>query len=121
MFDEKLSAVSCRCLHYWGFTYCGSDRAGEAMQHRTTIKCAVLLVSYRLIDGRKCWYEGKPMLSKSLLHWRPAQTARADDPEQEPILPASQFNFLDAQASLPDDSDSFEARWPRRFFQAVGK
>jgi len=23
--------------------------------------------SYRLIDGRKCWYEGKPLLSKSLL------------------------------------------------------
>src|SRR5260370_40654275 len=23
--------------------------------------------SYRLIDGRKCWYEGTPMLSKSLL------------------------------------------------------
>ena len=43
-FDEKLSAVSFRCLHYWGFTYCCSDRAGEAMQHRTTIKCAVLLV-----------------------------------------------------------------------------
>ena len=25
--------------------------------------------SYRLIDGRKCWYEGKPGLSKSLLEW----------------------------------------------------
>jgi hypothetical protein len=25
--------------------------------------------SYRLIDGRKCWYEGKPALSKSLLEW----------------------------------------------------
>jgi hypothetical protein len=25
--------------------------------------------SYRLIDGRKCWYEGKPMLSKALLEW----------------------------------------------------
>ena len=23
--------------------------------------------SWRMIDGRKCWYEGKPMLSKSLL------------------------------------------------------
>ena len=32
--------------------------------------------SYRLIDGRKCWYEGKPMLSKSLLHWPAAQTAQ---------------------------------------------
>src|ERR1700752_2129554 len=25
--------------------------------------------SYRIIDGRKCWYEGKPMLSKSSLEW----------------------------------------------------
>jgi hypothetical protein len=30
--------------------------------------------SYRLIDGRKCWYEGKPMLSKSLLEW-PEETS----------------------------------------------
>ncbi len=77
--------------------------------------------SYRLIDGRKCWYEGKPMLSKSLLQWGPAKTARADNPEREPILPASQYNFLDAQASMPDDSESFEARWPRRLFEAVGR
>ena len=77
--------------------------------------------SYRMIDGRKCWYEGKPMLSKSSLHWRTAQTARTDDPKPEPILPASQYNFLDAQASMPDDSESFEARWPRRLPDAVGK
>ena len=25
--------------------------------------------SYRLIDGRKCWYEGKPGYSKALLEW----------------------------------------------------
>ena len=30
--------------------------------------------SWRLIDGRKCWYEGKPMLAKSLLEW-PAQAS----------------------------------------------
>jgi hypothetical protein len=77
--------------------------------------------SYRLIDGRKCWYEGKPMLSKSSLHWQPARTAKADDPEREPILPASRYNFLDAQASLPDDPDSFEGRWRWRFLEAVGK
>ena len=33
--------------------------------------------SYRLIDGRQCWYAGKPMLSKSMLHWLPARTAQA--------------------------------------------
>src|SRR5262245_33021963 len=30
--------------------------------------------SYRFIDGRKCWYEGKPGLSKSLLEW-PKETS----------------------------------------------
>src|SRR5260370_40581227 len=31
--------------------------------------------SYRLIDGRKCWYEGKPGLSKSLLEWPGEESA----------------------------------------------
>jgi hypothetical protein len=92
-------------------TQCSAERPSNARSYW----------SYRIIDGRKCWYEGKPMLSKELLHWRPAQTARASDLEEEPILPASQYNFLDAQASMPDDTDSFESRWPRRFFQAPGK
>jgi hypothetical protein len=26
--------------------------------------------SYRMIDGRRCWYEGNNMISKSLLHWQ---------------------------------------------------
>src|SRR5262245_52213682 len=92
-------------------TQCSAERPSNARSYW----------SYRLIDGRKCWYEGKPMLSKSSLHWRPVQTARAVAPEREPILPASQYNFLDAQASMPDDPDSFEARWPRRFFQPTEK
>jgi hypothetical protein len=25
--------------------------------------------SWRMIDGRKCWYEGKPKLSKAMLEW----------------------------------------------------
>ena len=62
--------------------------------------------SYRLIDGRKCWYEGKPMLSKSLLHWPAAQTAKTN-PRREPNAhPANQYNLLDAQASISDDSDA---------------
>src|ERR1700752_5075133 len=74
--------------------------------------------SYRIIDGRKCWYEGKPMLSKTLLHWRPAETA--DHSGREPSLPppTGAYNFLDAQALMPDASDSFEARWRQRFLEA---
>src|SRR5215467_13327479 len=39
--------------------------------------------SYRLIDGRKCWYEGKPGLSKSLLEW-PAQAKSVGPKSAEP-------------------------------------
>ena len=38
--------------------------------------------SYRLIDGRKCWYEGKPMLSKDLLEW--PRDASTRETKQEP-------------------------------------
>ena len=40
--------------------------------------------SWRLIDGRKCWYEGKPMLSKSLLEW-PAQASDRDNERKAPF------------------------------------
>lgn len=62
--------------------------------------------SYRLIDGRKCWYEGKPMLSKSVLQWPAAQTAQTK-PRREPnVLPVSQYNPLNAQASISNDPDA---------------
>jgi hypothetical protein len=38
--------------------------------------------SYRLIDGRKCWYEGKPGLSKSLLEW-PKETSKQPGSSRE--------------------------------------
>jgi hypothetical protein len=73
--------------------------------------------SYRLIDGRKCWYEGKPMMPKSVLYWSPAEPAQAENQKQEPIAPASRFNLLDAQASMSEDSITFEARWRSRILQ----
>jgi outer membrane biosynthesis protein TonB len=38
--------------------------------------------SYRIIDERKCWYEGKPMLSKDLLEW-PSEE-RGQEAKREP-------------------------------------
>jgi hypothetical protein len=72
--------------------------------------------SYRLIDGRKCWYEGKPGLSKLLLEWpggrfgQPASDEEAASavPEKRPNLPASQAQV---PHSTPKDTDTFEARW----------
>src|SRR6187401_2531091 len=59
--------------------------------------------SYRLIDGRKCWYEGKPMLSKSLLHWTASSRAVPANPRPSSgIQSAKPRNALDAQASISD-------------------
>ena len=68
--------------------------------------------SWRLIDGRKCWYEGKPMLSKSLLEW-PAQASAQPNSDEEltSVLPEKPGNPLDSQARAPNDSDTFETRW----------
>src|SRR5215471_18514477 len=90
--------------------------------------------SYRLIDGRKCWYEGKPGLSKSLLEWpeeapaRPASAQKATNtvPEIANTVPETARNPLNwqawaplsqaplSQARAPSDPDSFEARWRAR-------
>jgi hypothetical protein len=72
--------------------------------------------SYRLIDRRKCWYEGKPMMPKSVLYWPPAKPAVAENQKIETrVVPES--NLLDAQASMSEDPISFEARWRSRILQ----
>ena len=71
--------------------------------------------SYRLIDGRKCWYEGKPMLSKSLLEWpKEASAQPASKGEVKSVVTAKPGNPLDSQARAQKDSDTFEARWRGR-------
>jgi len=71
--------------------------------------------SYRFIDGRKCWYEGKPMLSKSLLEWpKEASAQPRSSGEVTSVVTDKPDNPLDSQASAPKDSDTFEARWRAR-------
>jgi hypothetical protein len=78
--------------------------------------------SYRMIDGRKCWYEGKPGLSKSLLEWpREVSTRPASSEEVRSTAPEKPRTPLDSQAwapnskaSVPSDPDTFEARWLAR-------
>jgi len=83
--------------------------------------------SWRLIDGRKCWYAGKTMISKSLLQW-PAKTsvqAKADSkPARVTVVPVNvvpttgptekRSDPLDAPARLLEYANSFEARWRAR-------
>jgi hypothetical protein len=78
--------------------------------------------SYRLIDGRKCWYEGKPGLSKSLLEWPTEVSAQPASGEQvTSAVPEIPLNLLDSQAWAPSSKawapagpDTFEKRWRAR-------
>src|SRR4029077_5922252 len=54
--------------------------------------------SYRLIDGRKCWYEGKPGLSRSLLEWPKQSTQPASAEEITSAVPEKPRSPLDSQA-----------------------
>jgi len=70
--------------------------------------------SWRLIDGRKCWYAGKTVISKSLLKWPaavPAQAKAAAAPVR--VATEKRSGPMDAQARMLDD-DSFESRWRAR-------
>lgn len=71
--------------------------------------------SWRLIDGRKCWYEGRPGLSKSLLEW-PARgpAPAAGESETASAAPEQPGDPLDAQASVRTDSSTFDALWRSR-------
>jgi hypothetical protein len=67
--------------------------------------------SYRLIDGRKCWYEGKPKLPKSSLEWPKEASEQPGSNDATGAVAEKPSNPLDSQAWAPDDGDTFEARW----------
>jgi hypothetical protein len=72
--------------------------------------------SWRLIDGRKCWYAGKTVISKSMLRWpaaAPAQAKAKADTVPVSVATEKRSGLMDAQARMLDD-DSFESRWRAR-------
>jgi hypothetical protein len=73
--------------------------------------------SYRLIEGRKCWYEGENNMPKSLLQW-PGQSSALSafgkarpSPKEESLPSAAQPVSPDAARDNQSDPESFEARW----------
>src|SRR5205823_11939112 len=77
--------------------------------------------SWRLIDGRKCWYAGKTVISKSSLRWpaaAPAQAKAAAAPIS--VVTEKRSGHMDAQARMLDD-DSFESRWRERVTSECGR
>src|SRR5689334_18212515 len=83
--------------------------------------------SWRLIDGRKCWYAGKTVIPKSALRWPATTPAQARAPAVAPAVQAKaaeavtvgvvtekRSDPLNARAQMTDDADSFESRWQAR-------
>jgi hypothetical protein len=70
--------------------------------------------SYRFIDGRKCWYAGKPMLSKSLLEWPKEASAKPGSAAVGSVPVAQPGDPLDGQEVALKDPDTFEERWRAR-------
>jgi hypothetical protein len=72
--------------------------------------------SYRLIDGRKCWYEGENNFPKSLLQW-PEQTSalsafdKAEPSPEERLSPAVTQTVSPPAEPNNQLPESFEARW----------
>jgi hypothetical protein len=74
--------------------------------------------SWRLIDGRKCWYEGKPLLSKSSLTWPALASAQLDsNGEIASALTEKSHNALVSQTSASTDSITFDVLWRSRVEQ----
>ena len=70
--------------------------------------------SWRLIDGRKCWYAGKTMIAKSLLQWPAAAPAQPKAAAASvTVATEKRSGPMNAQARMLDD-DSFESRWRAR-------
>jgi hypothetical protein len=74
--------------------------------------------SWRLIDGRKCWYEGKAMLSKLSLEWPALVSARLESHgEMASALTERSSNTLDSQTATPTGSITFDVLWRSRVEQ----
>ena|ERR1700753_2549962 len=78
--------------------------------------------SWRMIDGRKCWYEGKPMLSKSSLEWSARSAAKQDVQEELASTVTDKPGPMDAQARVIEvesqpkviGAETFDALWRAR-------
>jgi hypothetical protein len=71
-----------------------------------------------MIDGRKCWYEGQPMLSKSSLEW-PAHVSAQPKSKSEvaTTLTDKSSNPIDAHVQAPADLITFDVLWRARVEQ----
>jgi hypothetical protein len=76
-----------------------------------------------MIDGRVCWYEGKNMISRSLLRWPDSDIAPKQAGDGEPGTAAATTPETDPDpvrvAGRNDHVVSFETRWQGIFGTAA--
>ena len=68
--------------------------------------------SYRIIDGRRCWFKGHSSFPKSMLHWPRKSLSNAQ--AKMPVRDGSDFvDPEDGSCCWPPLSkdDGFESRW----------
>ena len=104
------------------FAACIAALAPTGVANAKAMECSVARPSsaqgywsWRLIDGRKCWYAGKTVTPKSALRWPAAEPAQAKVKVAPPvsIVAEKRSDPMNAQARTLDD-DSFESRWRAR-------
>jgi hypothetical protein len=63
--------------------------------------------SYRIIDGRKCWYAGRHSIAKSQLAWQRV-TGAAAPLKLKPVVLGPQIGGIEFTGSI---DQGFEERW----------
>jgi hypothetical protein len=66
--------------------------------------------SYRLIDGRKCWYEGENNFPKALLQWPDQTKALSAFDQAEPPKDGAQA-VIPLSDPTNEAPENFEDRW----------
>jgi hypothetical protein len=79
--------------------------------------------TYRMVEGRKCWYEGHKLVPKASLRWPASKLARPQD-DREPMAAAPSTLKFQSDPSCcsrrSGESESFESRWQGIFGTAAG-
>ena len=107
-------------LLFTGIASAADLRAGTVDCEPQRPRGAKTYWSYRVVDGRTCWYAGRPGKSKTELHWGTPQSPRAerlrtavsppDDPEAPSLANTCCWPPLEPEPS-PLAESSFNRRW----------
>ena len=98
-----------------------SNNSAQAIECQTGMQGGDSHWSWRLIDGRQCWYKGESGMDKSLLHWPAAKDSpdKHGDTPDKPKVEKTQA-MSEAQPIAPKmlpimpPQPTFEDRWKLR-------